>query len=74
MLGALRERRKCLLQNNNHNTKHKKILIAGVPSSHALPGYFIIAPPSVCVPDVIGALACGFQTKKKKKHQRCLPL
>ena len=37
-------------------------LIAGVPSSQALPGYFIPAPPSVCVPDVIGALACGFQT------------
>ena len=36
--------------------------IAGVPSSQALPGFLITAPPSVCVPDVIGALACGFQT------------
>jgi len=43
----------------------KKILIAGVPSSQALPGFPITAPPSVCVPDVIGALVCGFQTKKK---------
>ena len=36
----------------------KTILIAGVPSSQALPGYLITAPSSVCVPDVIGALAC----------------
>jgi len=42
----------------------KIILIAGVPSIQTLPGYLITAPPSVCVPDVIGALACGFQTKK----------
>jgi len=42
------------------------ILIAGVPSSQALPGFLITAPPCVCVPDVIGALACGFQTQKKK--------
>jgi len=40
--------------------------IAGVPSSQALPGYLITAPPSVCVPDEIGALPCGFQTPKKK--------
>ena len=30
---------------------------AGVPSSQALPGYLITAPPSVCVPGVIGALS-----------------
>jgi len=42
--------------------------IAGVPSSQALPGFLITAPPSACVPDVIGALACGFQTKKKQKN------
>jgi len=38
--------------------------IAGVPSSssQALLGYLITAPPSVCVPDVIGMLAFGFQT------------
>jgi len=47
----------------------KIILIAGVPSSQALPGFLITAPPSVCVPDEIGALACGFQTKKKKMVQ-----
>ena len=45
----------------------KIILIAGVPSSQALPGFLVTAPPSVCVSDVIGALACGFQTTKKKK-------
>ena len=33
-------------------------------------GLLITAPPSVCVPDVIGALACGFQTKKKEKTDR----
>jgi len=44
--------------------------IAGVPSSQALPGYLITAPPFVCVPDVIGALACGFQTQKKKTNRR----
>ena len=26
--------------------------IVGVPSSQALPGYLITAPPAVCVPDV----------------------
>ena len=38
------------------------LIIARVPSSQALPGFrvLITAPPSVCVPDVIGALACGF--------------
>jgi len=43
--------------------------IAGVPSSQALPGFLITAPPPVCVPDVIDALDCGFQTKKKKKKK-----
>jgi len=37
---------------------------AGVPSSQALPGYLITAPPSVYVTDAVGAQACGFQTKK----------
>jgi len=54
-----------LLKNNNHKTQHKKLLIARVPSSQALPGFPVTAPPSMCVPDVIGALVCGFQTKKK---------
>jgi len=40
--------------------------IAGVPSSQTLLGVLTTAPPSVCVPDVIGALACGFETKQKK--------
>jgi len=39
--------------------------IAGVPSSQALPGYIIT--PSVCVPDVIGALAVWNQREKKGK-------
>ena len=48
----------------------KIILIVGVPSSpgQALLGFLITEPPSVCVPDVIGALACGFQTNKKSKN------
>jgi len=33
------------------------ILIAGVPSSQALLGFLITAPPSVCVPTALGALA-----------------
>ena len=50
----------------------KIILAAGVPSSQALTGFLITAPPYVCVPDVIGALACGFQTKKSmnRTHAR----
>jgi hypothetical protein len=48
----------------------KIILIAGVPSSQRLPGFLSTAPPSVCVPDVIGALVCGFQTKKKNGNQK----
>jgi len=40
--------------------------IAGAPSSHALLGYLITAPPSVCVPDVIGALAVWIQNPKNK--------
>jgi len=40
--------------------------IAGVPSSQALPGFLIPAPPSVCVPAVIGALAVWIQKKKKR--------
>ena len=46
----------CLLQKNNHRSKHKKILIAGVPSNQGLPGFLITAPPSVCVPAAIGVL------------------
>ena len=40
--------------------------IAGVPSSQALPGYLIAAPPSVYVPPVIGVLAVWIQQKQKK--------
>jgi len=39
--------------------------IAGVPSSQVLPGFFITARPSVCVPDVIGALALWIFFSKK---------
>ena len=45
----------------------KIILIAGVPSSQALPGYLITAPPSVCVPAVIGVLAVWIQNQKQKQ-------
>jgi len=45
----------------------KIILIAGVPSSQALPGFLITAPPSVCVPAVLGALTVWIQIQKKKK-------
>jgi hypothetical protein len=38
--------------------------IAGVPSSH--PGYLITAPPSVCIPDVIGTLAVWWHNSKNK--------
>jgi len=37
------------------------ILIEGVPSSQALPGFLITAHPFVCVPDVIGVLAVWIQ-------------
>jgi len=44
----------------------KIILIAGVPSSQALPGFLITAPPSVCVPAVLGVLAVWIQNQKEK--------
>jgi len=47
----------------------KTILIAGVPSSQAFPGFLITAPPSVCVPAVIGVLTVWNQ--KQKKNQNC---
>jgi len=45
----------------------KIILIAGVPSSQALLGFLITAPPFLCVPDVIGVLAVWISNKTKKK-------
>ena len=40
--------------------------IAGVPSSQVLPGFLLTAaPPSVCDPAVIGALAEWIQNQKK---------
>jgi len=45
----------------------KIILIAGVPSSQALPGFLITAPPSVCVPAVLGAIAVWIQNQKRKE-------
>jgi len=41
------------------------LLTAGVPSSQALPGFHITAPPSVCVSAVLGALAVWIKKKKK---------
>ena len=40
--------------------------IVGVPSSRALPGFPVNAPPPVCAPAVIGALAVWRQIKTKK--------
>jgi len=39
---------------------------AGVPSSQALPGFLITAPPPVFVPAVLGVLAVWIQNPKKK--------
>ena len=41
-------------------------LIAGVPSSQALPGFLITAPPSVCVSAVLGALAVWIQNSSSR--------
>ena len=49
----------------------KIILIAGVPSSQVLPGYLIAAPPSVCVPGVIGVLAV--RNKKINQNKSIFP-
>jgi len=46
--------------------------IAGGPSSQALPGYLITAPPSVYVPDVIGEIAVRIQNQKTKKRAAAL--
>jgi len=43
------------------------ILTAGVPSSQALPGFLITAPPSACVSTELGALAVWIQNHKKKR-------
>jgi len=40
--------------------------ISGMPSSQALPSFLSTAPPSVCVPDVIGALAVWIQNQNQK--------
>jgi len=49
----------------------KIILLAGVSSRQTLPGSLITAPPSVCIPNVIGVLAVWIQNPKKKKCQCC---
>ena len=46
----------------------KIILIAGVPSSQALPGFLITAPPSVCVLAVLVALAVWIRNQKKQEQ------
>jgi len=58
----------CLLGSYFIKQNIKIILIAGVPSSHALPGFLITAPPSVCVPDVTGVLAVWIQNPIKTKN------
>jgi len=54
------------------NQNIKIILIAGVPSSQALPGFLSTAPPSVCVPAALVALTVWIQNQKKKLHRRDL--
>ena len=44
----------------------KILLLAGVPSSQALPGFLITAPPSVCVLAVLVSLAVWIQNQKNK--------
>jgi len=44
--------------------------IAGVSSNHALPGFLITAPLSVCVPAVLKALAVWIRNQKKKKMNK----
>jgi len=43
--------------------------IAGVPSSQALPGFLITAPPAVLVPAVLVALAVWIQIQKKTRGE-----
>ena len=49
-----------------HHTYKHVTWIAGVPSSQALIGYLITAPPSVCIPALLGKLAVWIQTQKKQ--------
>jgi len=42
--------------------------IAGMPSSQALPGFLITAPPSLCVPDVIGTPVVWIPNQTKEKN------
>jgi len=54
-------------QNNNHKTKHKNNTNCG-SAFEPVPGFLITAPPSVCVPEVIGMLVwISNHTQKKKK-------
>jgi len=43
--------------------------IVGVPSSQALPGFLITAPPPVLVPTVLGTLAVWVQNQKERKRK-----
>ena len=52
-----------LLQKNIHVSEVH--CWSAVRFGQALPGYLITAPPSVCIPDVIGALAVWIQNQKK---------
>ena len=52
-----------------HKNRPTEFQRAGVPSSQALPGFLITAPPSVCVPDVIGALTVRIQNQERKEKK-----
>ena len=54
-------------------TNIKTILVAGVPSSQALPGFLITAPPSVCVSAVLVSLVVWIQNQKKSKNNQPKP-
>jgi len=43
--------------------------IVGAPSSQALPGFLITAPPPVLVPAVLSVLAVWIQNQKKIKEE-----
>jgi len=43
-----------------------------VSLSQALLGFLVTAPPSVCVPDVIGVSAVWIQNQKKKREYRSI--
>jgi len=48
-------------------------MVAGVSSNQVLPGFLVIAPPSVLVPAVLSALAVWIQNQKKEQKRTKIP-